>query len=477
MKRSTIVGGSLFGMVALISLISLISLIIHNNVRPEVRHEVREESRDGVAPAPLVATPKASSPGEHPVESSGILFGRITTVDGGRYEGRLRWAGDDEAYWSHTFNGKKAENRWAAEVPAGRLPRVSTPIRIFGVQIAHREHLLDMDRLFFVHFGDIARIDALGIRVRLTLKSGMKVDLDRLEASDFDDGIRVWDGTRGVVDLDSSRIRVIEFLPTPALGDAEVPVRLYGSVRARAGKFTGFVQWNRQNGAGSDELVGRSDDGEVRPRFDSIRSIVRRSPATSLVTFRDGRETVLSGTRAVGEGNRGVYVDDDRYGRVSVSWDAFESIDFGAVAPSDTGPAYADFPPGRALSGSVTTRDGRHLAGRLVYDLDESETTETLDAPAHGVDFSIPFGRIVSIALPDPDDHSDLHAMVTLDSGEALQLELGGDLGPKNGGLLIFADGASSPEYLAWSEIRRIDFDRSPDSGGMRGAPSPSMSK
>ena len=92
-------------------------------------------------------------------------------------------------------------------------------------------------------------------------------------------------------------------------------------------------------------------------------------------------------------------MDDRRYGRVLVSWDAFERVDF---SPGGSGPAYDDFPPGRPLTGGVTTRAGRRLAGRLVYDLDESETTETLDAPSQGVDYTIPFGLIASIVLPGP---------------------------------------------------------------------------
>ncbi len=95
--------------------------------------------------------------------------------------------------------------------------------------------------------------------------------------------------------------------------------------------------------------------------FDTIRSIARRSRDSSLVTLLDGREIVLSGARAVGQGNRGVYV----------SWDAFERVEF---SPGGNGPAYGDFPPGGPLTGSVTAR---RLAGRLVYDLDESEFTET----------------------------------------------------------------------------------------------------
>lgn len=85
--------------------------------------------------------------------------------------------------------------------------------------------------------------------------------------------------------------------------------------------------------------------------------------------------------------HRGIYVDDPRYGRVLVSWGAFERIDFSA---GGSGPAYNDFAWGRPLTASVTTRGGRRLTGRLVYDLDESETTETLDAPSQGVDYTIP---------------------------------------------------------------------------------------
>ena len=170
-------------------------------------------------------------------------------------------------------------------------------------------------------------------------------------------------------------------------------------MRTRHGDFTGFVQWNREVCVGSDELDGRSADGELGLRFDTIRSIARDSRDSALVTLLDGREIVLSGSPEVGDGNRGVYVDDralrPRAGLVG----RLRARRFHA---GGSGPAYGDFPPGRPLAGTVTTRDGRRLAGRLVYDLDESETTETLDAPSRGVDYTIPFGRIASIALPEP---------------------------------------------------------------------------
>jgi hypothetical protein len=426
-----------------------------------------EQDVDPSAATPPAITP-ATTPSTAAVEEEvhrGFLYGRITVVGGATYEGRLRWGkgGGQEAFWGDYFNGAKDKNPWVAHAPLERLPKERVPIEIFGVEIAHRQRQIDLGRLFMARFGDIARIQARGGNVRVTLKSGTVFDLDRLEASDFDDGVRVWDGRRGVVDLDSSLIRTIELLPTARPGAA--PNRLHGTVSTRQGDFTGFVQWDREECVGSDELDGHTADGKLSLRFDTIRSIARRSRDSSLVTQLDGREILLSDTGEVGHGNRGIYVDDRRYGRVLISWDAFQRVDFspgGPGAPSDSGPAYGDFPPGRPLMGSVTTRAGRRLAGRLVYDLDESETTETLDAPSQGVDYTIPFGLVASVVPPGREERGAQRARVTLHSGEELQLERTGDLGKGNAGMLIFVDGRGRPEYVPWTDVGQVDFDRPP---------------
>jgi hypothetical protein len=259
---------------------------------------------------------------------------------------------------------------------------------------------------------------------------------------------------RGVVDLDTGQIRTIEFLAT--VPRAAAPNRLYGTVQTRQGDFSGFIQWDEYDGLGTDELDGRTTDGDVRLRYDTIRSIARHSTDSARVTLLDGRELVLAGTREAGPDNRGIYVDDPRYGRVLVSWKAFERLDF---SPGGSGPAYSDFPPGRALAGSVTTRDGRRLSGRLVYDLDESETTETLDAALQGVDYNIPINIITSI-VPHGNDRTAGRATVILHDAEQLHLELTGDLGERNAGMLIFVDGRARPEYVPWSDVAQIDFDR-----------------
>jgi hypothetical protein len=234
---------------------------------------------------------------------------------------------------------------------------------------------------------------------------------------------------------------------------------LHGTVHTIHGDFTGFIQWNREQGLVSDTLdVG---DRGTMP-FTEIRSIARRSSDSALVTLDDGSEIVISNTRQVGQHNRGMYVDDERYGRVLISWGTVERVNF---SPGGIGPAYDDFGPGMPLAGSVMTWSGRRLAGRLVYDLDESETTETLDAPSRGIDYIISFSQIASVEMADADAGESLHARVTLRSGEELSLERSGDLGDGNAGMLIFADSQEAPEYVPWEDVARIEFEPITDDG------------
>ena len=434
MTRAMIAGG------AFVTALVLLTLVVRN---PAPGHDVERAAVTAAAITPAAEV------------RQGFLYGRITAVDGATYEGRLRWGGDQEAFWGDHFNGVKDENRWAAHAPPERQPEERRPIEIFGFTIGGQSRSNNFVRPFLARFGDIARIEAHIGDVQVTLKSGTVFALDRFAAGDIDDGVRVWDGRRGVVDLDARRIRTIELLPTAPLVD--LPNRLHGTVRTQQGDFTGFIQWDRQDGVGSDELDGRGTDGELSLRYDTIASIARASPDSVQVTLVDGREILLSGTREVGRDNRGVYVDDRRYGRVLIAWDAFERLDF---SPGGSGPAYGDFPPGRPLAGTVVTRDGRRLAGRLVYDFDESETTETFDASFQGVNYNIPFGLIASIVPPGRQGRSAQGGSVILQDGEELPLEPNGDFGKGNAGILIFVAGRERPVYVAWTDTEQIDLER-----------------
>lgn len=410
---------------------------------------------------PVRQVPGSGSPAEaakaaHP----SLLYGRVTMSGGTVYEGRLRFGGDQEAFWGDAFNGQRAENLWVRHVPPDRLRRTTHPVSVLGVEIAEDEDEVPLVRPFMARFGDLARIESHGSRITLALKSGTTMDIAWAEANDFDDGVRVWDEREGVVDLNAQWIKVIEFLPAPASASGPAPARLHGLMRTRAGEFKGFVQWNRRAGLADDVFRSGGDEGGSL-RFSRIRAIVRSSATSAAVILDDGKEMQVSDSGDVGRASRGTYVEDPRYGRVLVPWDVFERIDFSEGGP---GPSYADFPPGGPIRGRVIGKDGRAFEGRLVVDLDESETTETLDARAKGVDYSIPFARIVSIDLAASDGAVLEHAVVTLASGEALSFDRSGDLAPSNGGLLIFGDGASVPQYLQWAEVRRVEI----------GAPAPS---
>jgi hypothetical protein len=425
MTRATIAGAAVAGVLGLLALAFVAG-------DPPVRRNVE----------PVAATPPTTAPG--------FIYGRVTTVDGETYEGRLRWGGDQEAFWGDYFDGAKYENPWASHAPGE-----PSPIEVFGFEIGGGDRP-SFGRPFMARFGDIAVIEAHFKDVQVTLKSGTTFALDRFAAGDIDDGVRVWDGGQGVVDLDAGEIRTITFLPAAPL--VAPPDRLHGTVRTRQGDFTGYIQWGQHDGAGTDELRGRAPEGERSLRYDAIRAIARQSRDSAVVTLLDGREIVLSDSGEIGRGNRGIYVDDGRFGRVLISWDAFERVEF---SPRGSGPAYGDFAPGRPLTGSVTTRDGRRLAGRLVYDFDESESTETFDASKDGVDYNIPFGLIASIVPGVREGEGAQRVRVTLHDGEALHFERNGDLGERNAGLLIFVAGRERPEHVPWADVEQVDFDRS----------------
>lgn len=400
MKRSSLVGGLLAALAVIFVL---------------ARWTLEREREPSWPDAPPVS-------GSH----AGLIHARVTTVDGRAYRGRLRWGGSEEALWSHRFNGKRKENRWAEHVPAEDLVE-RDGIELLGFRFGERT--IELDRPFVARFGDIRRIDVEAFDLTVTLRSGHVVELDRLSADDVADGLRLWDDEHGVVDLGELQLRTIEF--GRGAGQSSELQPLYGLVHSTEGRFDGLVQWNRRACLASDEL----EAGGVR--FDAIRAIDR-----DRVTLSDGSEVALPESQ-----RRGVHVDVRRFGRVTIPWHAFERIEF--RAPLDV-PTYSEFEAGESLHGRVRTLSGAEHRGRLVFDLDESESTDTLDAPLDGLDISIPFANIASILTP---------STVVLRSGERLEFRQGGDLAESNGGMLIFVAGEDRPRYVRWSEVERILFD------------------
>jgi hypothetical protein len=96
----------------------------------------------------------------------------------------------------------------------------------------------------------------------------------------------------------------------------------------------------------------------------------------------------------------------------------------------------------------------------VVYDFDESQSTDTFDGTFKGMGRTIPFALIASISTPHGQKSgSPAHATVTLRSGDNLLFERTGDLGERTTGVLVFTADNQRPEYVRWSDIARIDFD------------------
>ncbi len=177
MTRTTIVGA--FAIAVVLVLLALAA-----------GYRAREQVVDPVAATPPAIIPSTEAASE---AHQGFLYGRITTNGGATYQGRLRWGGDEEAFWGDYFNGMKDQNPWVTHVPLERLNERHS-LEIFGVEIAQWESQIDLGRPFLARFGDIERIEPNGRDLRVTLKSGTVFHLDRFAADDLADGVRVWDG-------------------------------------------------------------------------------------------------------------------------------------------------------------------------------------------------------------------------------------------------------------------------------------------
>ncbi|MEM7364108.1 MAG: hypothetical protein AAF525_08780, partial [Pseudomonadota bacterium] len=103
-------------------------------------------------------------------------------------------------------------------------------------------------------------------------------------------------------------------------------------------------------------------------------------------------------------------------------------------------------------NGWVIDESGQRLDGQIVFDLDEDETTDTLDAARDNVNYSIPFGEVRSITLAD----EPRGAVVLLNSGESVVLSANGDLSDENGGILVFNP---TPTYVPWHSVTQVGFD------------------
>ncbi|MCX6641452.1 MAG: hypothetical protein NTW14_13385 [bacterium] len=386
--------------------------------------------------------------------NEGYIYGKITTRSGESFTGTMRW-GTQECFWDDLFNAEKDDNPWTKYAEDIDRREIRTNNRfdrmkfvILGVTVTN----LGSNHLFITRFGDIKDIES-GHRNSTTvvMKNGSEFDVTGY--GDVGETIQILDEKLGTVKFEWDEIEKIEFMQTPS--SAKVPgYRLKGKLKTDEKDFSGFVMWDAEECISSDILDGSSDNRQMQIEFGNIRSIKRQNFSSCSVTLKDGRDFSLRGTNDVDSDNRGIYVDDERYGKIQVPWDAFVEVTYDDES-SNSGRSYHDYKPAEELKGTVEKDDGTTYTGRLVYDFDESLNVEVLNGNLDQMEFNVPFSKIASVS-PEGSNRS----IVEFINGEKLTLEDAQDVTENNTGLLIFAKDQNKPDYVPWEEIKKVTFSK-----------------
>ncbi len=380
-------------------------------------------------------------------DNAGFLYGTVETDSDNSYTGFLRW-GTEEAFWDDHFNSTKDDLEYARR---GSDDDDRERIEIFGIKIGFKGHgSWHGGRVLTLRYGDIATIEpSRSDRARVTLKSGRVLELDG-GSNDMGASVTVLDASLGEVKLRWRDIERITFSAAPK-GAVPPATRLYGKVRGRDADFEGYIQWDLQECLSTDDLDGESEDGDLSIEMGRIKAIEKRNRSGAWVEMRDGRRLLLEDTNDVDHSIDGIFVEDARYGRVELDWDAFERVDF--EVPETSGRGYDDYPPARELTGKVTDEDGNVYRGRLIYDLDESESWEMLHGDLDDVEYNIPFEMVKSVEPASRDS-----SIVVLKNGLELELEDSQDVGDSNDGVLVIsADGDET--LIRWRDVKKVEFD------------------
>lgn len=393
------------------------------------------------AASPLVESPQGAT--AKAGANAGFLYAQAILMNGKTYEGRLRFD-DEEAFWGDHFNSDKEPPAYLRDAPNRGGERY--PVKVFGIPLFN--HNETWGRQFVVRFGEIDRIEVSGGgRASVIVKGGEELEI-RGGSNDLGGEIVIWDAHEGETRIDWRKLRTLRFLPAPA--GLQVPAkRFYGKLATTKGNFTGFIQWDKEECLTTDVLSGEVKGKDRDVQIGELKAIERQGDRSRFL-FRDGHEEVLGGTNDVDGSNRGIFVEDPRFGRVLVEWDVFVRLDI--EDPPNAGPAYGDYPAPKALTGKVTMRDGKVHQGQVIYDLDEAQGWEMLDGSDGDIAYSIPFAMVKSVK-PLADS-----AEVLLKNGQRLELDDSQDVGDHNAGLLVGPE-TGKRIYLAWKDVALVELD------------------
>lgn len=262
-------------------------LVVEDPERGRVELDARDLDRVEFMPVPSGASPPG---GER-------LYGTLRTRDGHEFTGYVAWD-QDEILGTDILDGDEGSRD--REIP----------------------------------FGDITAIERNNSRsARVILRTGEEIVLDGSNDVDDDNrGILIADPGLGQVIVEWNDFSDLTFLPPPGRPGYDAfdgGHQLRGIVVTRDGReLEGWIRWDNDE-AQSWEIL----DGELRGvTFDVelglVSVIERRSRRSAQVTLRDGRVFELEGSNDVDDGNKGIFIVDDRGDVSAVAWEDFREVRF-----------------------------------------------------------------------------------------------------------------------------------------------------
>ncbi|MEQ1857272.1 MAG: hypothetical protein ABL963_12495 [Longimicrobiales bacterium] len=398
--------------------------------------------------------------------ASDRIYGAVTTTDGERVEGFLRWD-RNETHWADFLDGRK-EIPIAHEAEAERLDDLLRARRQRERSITLPNVRITWDEddgvplettASAVRFAHLAALVVTGPRrALLLLTTGDSLELVS-GSTDLGPGFRglvIEDGgSTGVdeaVEIDWEEIARVDFRSAPPGRAAPASRRLHGTLRTQSGaELTGWVAWDLDEALTTDVLDGEDRNDEVSVPFGDIAAISRESGSSARVRLASGREWVLDDSNDVDSSNRGIEITDELFGRSVIGWDDFQTIRFHARSGA---PAGRDaFAAGARLHGTVGSGDGRRAAGRIRWDNAAQHAWEALHFTSEAVAMTVELSRVLSVAK------GASGARVTLVDGSVLEADADGDFREGNRGVFVEAD-SGGVVMVPWRELMTVTFER-----------------
>ena len=288
-------------------------------------------------------------------------------------------------------------------------------------------------------------------KVELQLRDGSKVIVSGKGTNDMDTPITIYDEQKGKVEIEWMEIVDIEFLKEPSQFKSAIGEPLYGTVFTSEGNYSGTIEWDKDERVTSDELDGEQDKGKFKSTFSKIKAI-QPHLVGSMVTMDNGERIYVFGSNDVNKKNRGITVTNEEIGHINVDWANLEKVEF--TPRKKGGKGYNQFQKPREISGTVKTKEGKSLKGKIVFDLDEQYDYEVLNGGTGKMFFEIPFRNIKRIS-----PQNERNCTVELKSKQQIQLRDSQDVTFKNEGLLVFQNSNSTtPVYVSWREVEEVVF-------------------